>query len=74
MAKDNPNKPTNTEPQSYGSGADWVTGKTGQTVEDTPHKSDRHDEAFYESRHDAPTKTSEAPARDAEDDKADPAV
>ena len=41
------------EPQSYGSNADWVKGKTGQTVERTPQRTDRHDEHFYESRHEA---------------------
>jgi hypothetical protein len=39
------------EPQSYGSNGDWLSGKTGQTVEETPQRTDRHDERFYESRH-----------------------
>jgi hypothetical protein len=43
--------PQSKEPQSYGSGPDWVTGRTGQTVEDTPHRTSRHDEEFYEDRH-----------------------
>lgn len=41
------------EPQSYGSDKDWLTGKTGQTVENTPDRVSRHDEEFYESRHDS---------------------
>jgi len=41
------------EPQSYGSEKDWLTGKTDQTVEDTPNRVSRHDEEFYESRHDS---------------------
>ncbi|MGH9459312.1 MAG: hypothetical protein ACRD2J_16880 [Thermoanaerobaculia bacterium] len=48
------------EPQSYGSGGDWVTGKTGQTVEGTLDES-RPDEAFYDSSLDAASR-SEAPA------------
>lgn len=47
------------EPQSYGSQKDWLHGKTGQTVDRTPHKSDRHDEAFYDDRR--TSETSEAP-------------
>lgn len=39
------------EPQSYGSESDWLTGKTGQTVDETPGRESRHDEEFYESRH-----------------------
>ena len=56
-------KPRGTDPQSYGGGADWLTGETGQTVDETPHKSDRHDEEFYKSRHDDRSKTAEGPAR-----------
>lgn len=48
------------EPQSYGSEKDWVEGKTGQTVENTPSRVSRHDEAHYEDRHDpGPTETHE---------------
>jgi len=41
------------EPQSYGSGEDWVTGETGEEV--NPQKSTpppEHQE-FYKSRHDS---------------------
>jgi hypothetical protein len=41
------------EPQSYGSGEDWVTGDTGEEV--NPQKSSpapEHEE-FYKSRHDS---------------------
>lgn len=37
------------EPQSYGSEKDWLTGDTGQTVDDTPQKVEREDEHFYHS-------------------------
>lgn len=42
------------EPQSYGNNADWVTGQTGQNVNDpkaAPPNSQHGD--FYESRRDA---------------------
>jgi hypothetical protein len=46
------------EPQSYGSDKGWLEGKTGQTVENTPGRTSRHDEEHYEDRHDpGPTKT-----------------
>lgn len=53
------------EPQSYGSSKDWVSGKTSQTVDDSPAKISRVDEPFYESRHGAITKGSDdiAPAQ-----------
>jgi hypothetical protein len=62
MAKDDPGKPRGVEPQSYGSDADWLSGHTGQTVEETPQSADRTDEEFYESRHDDRSSTSESPA------------
>ena len=43
------------EPQSYGSEVDWVTGRTGQQVneqKDTPAPEHRE---FYESSHEAET-------------------
>jgi hypothetical protein len=52
-----------TEPQSYGSERDWLYGTTGQTVEGTPHRTSRQDEAFYDPSHDAKElSASEAPA------------
>ena len=51
-------------PQSYGSDRDGLRGTTGQTVEETPHRTSRHDEAFYEPSLDANrASASEAPAR-----------
>jgi hypothetical protein len=47
---------TNHEPQSYGSDADWVSGRTGQQVNDpkaAPPNSQHGD--FYESRRDSET-------------------
>jgi hypothetical protein len=40
------------EPQSYGSQADWVTGKTGQEVHDPKSTPPPEHADFYESRHD----------------------
>ena len=48
------NDKTGNEPQSYGNDAEWVTGKTGQNVNDpkaAPPNSQHGD--FYESRHDS---------------------
>lgn len=62
MAKSPRNdKNAGNEPQSYGSSAEWLTGRTGQTVEGTPQRATRHDEAFYEDRH-QPARTDQADA------------
>jgi hypothetical protein len=53
MADKKADAKTPKEPQSYGSEKDWLTGKTGQTVENTPERTSRHDEEFYESRHES---------------------
>jgi len=48
------NEKSGKEPQSYGSDAEWVTGKTGQNVNDpkgAPPNSQHGD--FYQSRHDS---------------------
>ncbi|HWS72241.1 MAG TPA: hypothetical protein VN605_09005 [Thermoanaerobaculia bacterium] len=48
------NDKTSQEPQSYGSDADWVSGRTGQKVNDpkaAPPNSQHGD--FYESRRDS---------------------
>lgn len=48
------NDKTNQSPQSYGSESDWVSGRTGQQVNDpkaAPPNSQHGD--FYESRHDS---------------------
>lgn len=63
MANDDPAKPRDTEPQSYGSQADWLTGRTGQTVDGTPEKASRHDEEFYKSKRDDRGRTAEGPAQ-----------
>lgn len=41
------------EPQSYGSGADWVTGETGEEVNDPKASPGSQHREFYESRHDS---------------------
>lgn len=62
MASKKPIKPEENEPQSYGGQDGWLTGKTGQTVDDTPQKSSRTDEGFYESRRDDTSTTAQPPA------------
>lgn len=54
------------EPQSYGSESDWLTGKTGSTVQGTPQRTSRHDEEFYESRTDLDGETPAAQTPPAE--------
>jgi hypothetical protein len=63
MASDDLETPRDTEPQSYGGQADWLTGRTGQSVDQTPEKTTRTDEEFYRSRHGWGSTTSEAPAQ-----------
>jgi hypothetical protein len=62
--QDKPPQGRTDEPQSYGSQKDWLEGTTAQTVEGTPHRVSRHDEAFYDQsldvNHDA---AAEAPAQ-----------
>lgn len=41
------------EPQSYGSQKDWVTGKTGETVNDPKAAPPAKHEAFYDGRRDS---------------------
>jgi hypothetical protein len=60
---DQTKRPKTDEPQSYGSGRDWVEGNTAQTVENTPSKTSRHDEPFYDPSLDAQKESAtEAPA------------
>ncbi len=40
------------EPQSYGSDQSWLTGKTGQKVNEDPEKAKKRDEHFYHSHRD----------------------
>lgn len=41
------------EPQSYGSGEDWVTGETGEEVNPPKSSPAPEHEEFYKSRHDS---------------------
>lgn len=41
------------EPQSYGSGQDWVTGETGEEVNPPKSAPAPEHEEFYKSRHDS---------------------
>lgn len=43
------------EPQSYGSGEDWVTGKTGQQVNDPASEPPPEQRDFYESSRESET-------------------
>ncbi|HSN68064.1 MAG TPA: hypothetical protein VLV48_02400 [Thermoanaerobaculia bacterium] len=62
MANDS-KRPHADTPQSYGSDRDWLEGTTAQTVENTPSRTTRHDESFYDSRHESTeSSATEAPA------------
>jgi hypothetical protein len=41
------------EPQSYGSGEDWVTGETGEEVNPPKSSPSPEHQEFYQSRHDS---------------------
>lgn len=41
------------EPQSYGSGEDWVTGDTGEEVNPQKSRPAPEHQEFYQSRHDS---------------------
>jgi hypothetical protein len=43
------------EPQSYGSGEDWVTGDTGEEVNQQKSSPPPEHQEFYKSRHDSDT-------------------
>ena len=43
------------EPQSYGSGPDWVTGKTGQQVNDQKSEPAPEHREFYDERRESDT-------------------
>jgi hypothetical protein len=43
------------EPQSYGSGKDWVTGRTGQEVNDQKSEPAPEHREFYEGRRESET-------------------
>jgi hypothetical protein len=43
------------EPQSYGSGKDWVTGETGQKVHDPKSSPPPRHRDFYENRRESET-------------------
>jgi hypothetical protein len=46
------------EPQSYGSGTDWLTGRTGQQVNEQKSEPAPEHREFYESRRDSETSAS----------------
>jgi hypothetical protein len=46
------------EPQSYGSGSDWVTGKTGQQVNDQKSEPAPEHQEFYDERRESETSSS----------------
>lgn len=50
------------EPQSYGSDQDWVSGRTGQNVNDPKSAPPEVHEEFYESRRGPETAKPDAPA------------
>jgi len=50
------------EPQSYGSGEEWVTGDTGQTVNRLKGPPNSQHSDFYASRHDQQPGTTPAEA------------
>ena len=54
------------EPQSYGSGEDWVTGDTGQTVNRMKGAPNSQNADFYASRHDQQPGTTPAEAVETE--------
>jgi hypothetical protein len=43
------------EPQSYGSGADWLTGRTGQQVNDQKSEPAPEHREFYDERRESET-------------------
>ena len=43
------------EPQSYGSGSDWVTGRTGQEVNDQKSTPAPEHREFYDDRRESET-------------------
>lgn len=45
------------EPQSYGSGSDWVTGNTGQQVNDQKSEPAPEHRDFYDERRESETTT-----------------
>lgn len=48
---------TTKEPQSYGSGSDWVTGRTGQEVNDQKSTPPPEHSDFYDERRESETTT-----------------
>lgn len=46
------------EPQSYGSGSDWVSGKTGQQVNDQKSEPAPEHRDFYDERRESETSSS----------------
>ncbi len=54
------------EPQSYGSGKDWVAGRTGQQVNDPKSAPTREHEEFYDERRESETTDSDQGGRTSE--------
>lgn len=69
------------EPQSYGSGSDWLTGRTGQQVNDPKSEPAPEHREFYDERRESETsapdqggRTSEAQMAESDHPDAKPAV
>ena len=69
------------EPQSYGSGADWVTGRTGQQVNDPKSEPAPEHREFYDDRRESETsepdqggRTSEVQLAESDQPKGKPSV
>lgn len=65
------------EPQSYGSGSDWVTGRTGQQVNDPKSAPTPEHEEFYDDRRESETTESDQGGQTSDfqlAESADPAV
>lgn len=54
------------EPQSYGSGSDWVSGRTGQQVNDPKSAPTPEHEEFYDERRESETADADQGGRTSE--------
>jgi len=62
------------EPQSYGSNAEWVTGKTGQQVNNAKSSPPAEHADFYENRRESETNGPHQGGHVAAERDADPAI